>query len=555
MPPVIRTGFFAAILLFAVPAFAAPYKKGEKLNTFFRLNSAPPVQFLGKYGITLADLIASASPQGEKNNPIEPLLKTLKPGDFPFAFFYTNEFMFTRRFPGFFALKIDSASWLALIRLGTENNSKGKPLIRNRFYAIPREDLVMEILPDGVLLIPTEEAQNLPELKSLQELHDAIAADMGIRPDADAFIEYHEQSAYSDLTARLTAFLAGRSNKKQALLLQNILNRVLQNPFLKAVLSTKQTSIRFDLKDGITMTSDYTLGNAGHKEAFVKSLSSFQVLGSIATTLALAGWESQAGNARLKNENMRMAMALFQKFSESFEKIRIEERGERIRMTWQFVNGKDVIPAMDLARKLIDKRKLEAVELARTEALRDEICAAMQQNDKTKFREKIDAYAKALPDDEYKIWRIRQSCADGAGILLSALEFGGEATFLVLVKRLKYHVGYGPMANARGKGYLHIAVERRYEKALRQILDDGIVANAADAGGKTPLLYAIETKNADFVKLMLDKGVLITDVENPALAEKTRAAAEASGNRQIRELVETALKREKSLLKKHQTQS
>lgn len=555
MSPVIRIGFAAAALLFAHPAFAAPYKKGEKLNTFFRISSAPPVEFLAKYGIPFSDLLSGTAASAGPNQQIEPLLKALKPGDFPFAFFYTNETMFSRRFPGFFGLKIDSVPWMAIIRAGVENNGKAKARIRDRFYAVPREDLVMEILPDGILLLPAEEANTLPEVKSLQQLHDAIVADMGIRLDQDAFIEYHEQSAYSDLTARLTAFLSARGNKKQTALVQNILTRMLKNPFLKAILSTKQTSARFDLKDGITMTSEYTLGDPTHKDPFIKSLSSLQVLGSIATTMGMAAWEAQSGNTRLKNENMRTAMDLFQKFSDSFEKIRIEERAERIRMTWQFVNGKDLIPAMDLARKMIDKRKLEAVELARTEALRDDACAALQQNDKAKFRSKIEAYAKALPDDEYKIWRIRQSCADGTGILLAALEFGGEESFLTLVKRLKYHVGGMPMVNAKGKGYLHIATERRYEKALRQILGDGIVANAPDASGKTPLIYAIEAKNADFVKLMLDKGVLITDMENPALAKKTQAAAEASGNREIRELVDAVLKREKALIKKHQTQS
>lgn len=550
-----RKFILALALCAALPAFAAPYKKGTKLNTFFRVTSASPVQFLEKYGITLSDLIETIDLQGEQNKEVIPLLKTLKPADFPYAFFYTNELMFTRRFPGLFALKIDSASWMGLMRMGIEKNPGARKRIRNRFYVVPRQDLVMEILPDGILMLPVEEAETLPEIKSLQELHDAIAADMGIKPDKDAFIEYHEQSAYSDLSARLAAFLAGRGDTKQVAYLQKMLQRVLKNPFLKAMLSTKQTSARFDLKDGFTMTSDYTLGDPSHKEPFIKSLSSLQVLGSIATTLGIAAWEVQATGKPMKNESMRVAMELFQKFSDSFEKIRIEERSERIRMTWQFVNGKDVIPAMDLAKKMIEKKKAEARAFERIEVLRDEACAALKQNDKPKFREKIDAYGKALPNEEHKVWRIRQTCADGAAILLSALEFGGEDSFLNLVKRLNYHVGSGPMTNAKGKGYLHIAVEKNYPKALRKILEDGVLTNSADASGKTALIYAIETKNPETVKLMLDQGVRIMSNDDISLPQKTVDAATASGNKQIRELIDSALKREKSQLKKHETQS
>ncbi len=550
-----RTALVAAMLLCAPLLTAAPYKKGIKLNTFFRISSAPPIAFLEKHGITIPDLITAADLKGERNKDLAPLLNSLKPADFPYAFFYTNEFMFTRRFPGIVGVKVDSAAWMALIKIGAEKNPGGRTLIRNRFYKVPREDLVMEILPDGILMLPSEEAAAMPEIKSLRELHDAIATDMGINPDAAAFIEYHEKSEFSDLTERLRALMARRSATLQSPGIEKILVRLIKNPFLNAMLSTKQSSLRISLADGVTLASEYTLGAASHRDAFIKSLSSLQVLGSIGTTLGIAAWEARAGGLPPKDANLKIAMDLFQKFSDSFEQIRISDREGKVSLSWQFVNGKDMIPAMQLARSMIEKRKAEQRNSERIEAMRDEVCAALQQKDKEKFRAKVIAYAEILPAEEHKIWRIRQSCSDGSGILLSALEFGGEDTFLKLVKRLKYHVGYGAMVNSKGKGYLHIAVERRHERALKQLLDDGILTNSADAAGKTPLIYAIESKNTATVKLLLDRGVRVFAEDDITLEKKTLAAAEASGNEKILEIIRAAIESEKMLRKKHETQS
>jgi Ankyrin repeats (3 copies) len=550
-----RAALVAATLLYIPLLAAAPYKKGIKLNTFFRVSSASPVAFLEKHGITIPDLISAADFKVERNKDLAPLLNSLKPADFPYAFFYTNEFMFTRRFPGIFAVKVDSAAWMALIKVGAENNPNGRDRIRNRFHKVPREDLVMEILPDGILMLPSEEAEAMPEIKSLQELHDAITNDMGIKPDTTAFVEYHEKSGFVDVAERIRALLAGRSPSMQSPAVEKILLRLVKNPFLNAILSTKQSSLRISLADGFTMVADYTLGATSHRDAFKKSLWSLQVLGSIGTTLGIAAWEAGMRGIPAKGANQKIAMDLIQKFSDSFEQIRVTDREDKVNLAWQFVNNKDLIPAMQLAKGMLEKKKAEQRNNERIEAVRDEVCAALLRKDKEKFRAKVIAYAGMLPAEEHKIWRIRQSCSDGSGILLSALEFGGEDTFLKVVKRLKYHVGYGPMVNSKGKGYLHIAVERRHQQALQQILDDGILTNSADAAGKTPLIYAIESKSIATVKLLLDRGVRVLGEDDLTLEKKTLTAAEASGNEKILQLIRAAIEGEKLLRKKHETQS
>jgi hypothetical protein len=551
---------FFALCLLPQGILPAPFKKGVKLNTFFRITSLPAIKFLEKYGITLTDIMATADLNNEKDKQLIPLLTALKPADFPYALFYTNEFLFSQRFPGMAAVKIDNVAWLALIRTGAEQGAGKAEKIKNRFYKIAREDLLIEILPDGVLVIPAGEADGMPEWKSLQQFHDTITAEMGVKPDDGAFMEYHEKSGFSDGNERLMTLLRGRWGKsgisaRHMEKFDKILTRVLRNPFIKAVLSTKQTSVRFDLRDGLTVASDYTLGAPAHKEAFLKAFSAMQVLGSVGTTLGIAAWEVQMSGTVPREENLRVAMDLFNKFSESFEKIRVSEREDKIALTWQFVTGNDLIPAMQLAKKLVEQKKTEQRASERIEAVRDEVCAALAQKDKEKIRIKISTYAEILPADEHKIWRIKQACTDGSGILLSALEFGGEDSFLKLVGRLKYHMGLAPLVNAQGKGYLHIAVERRYEKAVRQILGDGILTNSADTAGKTALIYAIESKNATIVKLLIDHNVAIISEEDATLARKTQDAAQASGNEQIKELVDAALKREKALRKKHATQS
>lgn len=552
---------FVSAILFAsvLPLTASPYKKGVKLNSFFRFSSAAPIAFLEKHGITLADIFATSEPGTPQDKELLPLLKSLQASDFPYAFFYTNESMFTRRFPGMFGIKVGNPSWMALIRIGADKNAKGQKPLRNRFYPVEREGLVMEILPDGILMLPAEDVATAPEIKTLQELHDAILKDLDIKADDTAFMEFHEKSAFSDINERFKMLLDKRAPGAAALtnnpVVENIVKRVLRNPFLKAMLSTRQSSARFDLKDGFTMSGEYTLGDPAHKEAFLKSMSAMQVLGSIATTVGIAAWDVQAAGQPARTENARIGMDLLEKLSESFEKMRIEERAGKISLTWQFVNGKDLIPAMRLAKKLIEQKKEERREVERAEMLRDEICIALKQKNRETFRTKISAYADKLPAEEYKIWRIRQTCEDGSGILLSALDFGGEDSFLKLIRRLKYHTGNAALTTTTGKGYLHIAVQKRYDQALKQILDDGMLADEPDATGKTALIYAIETKNTATVKLLLDRGVKIISDADTTLAKKTLDAAEASGNPQIRAAIEAALQKERAFRKKHQTQS
>lgn len=552
---------FASALLFAavIPLAASPYKKGVKLNSFFRFTSAAPIAFLEKHGITLADIFATSEPGTPQDKELMPLLKSLQASDFPYAFFYTNESMFTRRFPGIFGIKVGNPAWMALIRIGANSNSQGQKIIRNRFYPVEREGLVMEILPDGILMLPAEDAAAIPEIKNLQELHDAILKDMEIKADDTAFMEFHEKSAFSDINERFKMLLDKRAPGTAELannpVVENIVKRMLRNPFIKAMLSTKQSSARFDLKDGLTLSGEYILSDPAHKDAFLKSMSAMQVLGSIATTVGVAAWDAQAAGQPARTENARIGMDLLEKISESFEKMRIEERAGKIALTWQFVNGKDLVPAMRLAKKMIEQKKEEKREIERAEILRDEICAALKQKNRETFRAKISAYADKLPAEEYKIWRIRQTCDDGSGILLSALDFGGEDSFLKLIKRLKYQTGNAALTTTTGKGYLHIAVQKRYDRALKQILDDGMLADEPDATGKTALIYAIETKNPATVKLMLDRGVKIINDADTTLAKKTLEAAEASGKAEIRAAIEAALKKERAFRKKHQTQS
>lgn len=92
-------------------------------------------------------------------------------------------------------------------------------------------------------------------------------------------------------------------------------------------------------------------------------------------------------------------------------------------------------------------------------------------------------------------------------------------------------------ANNGGGTALHAAAAAGNERLVARLIKAGANVMASTSDGYRPLERAIERQKVGVIKQLLAAGAKVTEIQNACGATSTRSLAEATGNREIIELV------------------